>query len=310
MMKIIFFGSDDFAAENLKRLLDEKFSVVACVTPPDKPSGRGMKVLFSEVKSLALSANIPVLQPENIRDKEFFGQIKEYGADLFIVIAYGKILPAALLSVPRIFCVNVHGSLLPEYRGAAPINWAIINGEKETGFSIIKMSPRMDAGEIIAQEKMTIGDDENAGQLRQRMAKASAVTLSATIKDIDAGHFVLIPQNEHQVTLAPKMSKELGKIDWSKPAVEIHNLVRGLWPWPGAQTSIKGKKIKIVRSSVVQHTISHHPGSILEISREGISVATGRDVLLLREVHPESGKIMPAASYAAGQRLKAGENFS
>lgn len=310
MMKIIFFGSDDFAAENLKRLLDEKFSVVACVAPPDRPSGRGLKVVFSEVKSLARSANIPVLQPENIRDKEFLGRINEYGADLFIVIAYGKILPAALLAVPKIFCINVHGSLLPKYRGAAPINWAIINGEKETGFSIIKMSPRMDAGEIIVQDKMTIGDDENAGQMRERMAKASAVTLCATIKNIAAGKLKLISQDESRVTSAPKITKDLGKIDWAKPAVEIHNLVRGLWPWPGAQTSIKGKKLKIVRSSVVEHNISHHPGSILEISRDGISVATGQGALILREVHPESGKIMPAASYAAGQRLKAGENFS
>lgn len=305
-MKIIFFGSDDFAAENLMRLLEEKFAVAACVTQPDRPSGRGLQVIASPIKIIARDHNIPILQPENLRDEDFLKGIKSFGADLFVVIAYGQILPSLVLKMPKIFCINVHGSLLPKYRGAAPVNWAVINGDKETGFTIMKMSPKMDAGEIIVQEKLNIGDDETSESLRARMAKASAKRLCRTINDIGGGRFNLKPQNEAEVTLAPKLTRELGRIDWDKSATEIHNHVRGLLPWPVAYTSFQGKILKVLQTSVDASTTSGTPGTILLITKKGITVATGQGALVIQQVHPESGKPMPAHAFALGQRLQPG----
>ncbi len=310
-MKIIFFGSDDFAGENLKHLLAEKFAVVACVTQPDRPSGRGLSVLASPIKTMALANAIPVLQPEDVRGTEFLDQLKSFKADLFVVIAYGKILPAAVLKIPRLFCLNVHGSLLPQYRGAAPINWAIIKGDKETGFSIIRMNSKMDAGEIITQERMIITDGENSQSLRERMAQQSALGLGRTVKDISLGKFSLHPQDESLVTFAPKLSKELGHIDWNKPAKDIHNLVRGLLPWPAAYTTYGGKMLKILQSAVSEKvgTDPTFPGTIVRISKEGIFVETGKQVLRLEQVHPESGNAMPAYAFAVGKHLQVMDRF-
>ncbi len=308
-MKTIFFGSDDFAAENLRQLLSEKFSVVACVTQPDRPSGRGLRVIMSPIKERAQQQRIPVLQPEDLRDAGFLEQLTSFDADLFIVIAYGKILPSVVLQIPKMFCVNVHGSLLPKYRGAAPINWAIINGETETGFSLIKMNPKMDAGEIVVQEKMSIGNEETAQALRQRMASQSAQCLCQTVKHIAVGQFSLTAQDQSQVSLAPKLSKELGHIDWNKSAREIHNLIRGLVPWPGAYTSYQDKIFKVLQSAVVFQEFSQAPGTILTITKEGIIVATSKDALVLKEVHPQSAKPMSAHAFAVGQRLSVGSFF-
>ncbi|MCB9757108.1 MAG: methionyl-tRNA formyltransferase [Candidatus Omnitrophica bacterium] len=308
-MKIIFFGSDDFAAESLRQLLSEKFSIVACVTQPDRPSGRGLQVVASPIKQIALKQQIPVLQPDDVRDSAFLESLRNFAADLFVVIAYGKILPACVLQIPKIFCVNVHGSLLPKYRGAAPINWAIIRGETQTGFSLIKMNSKMDAGEIIVQGKMSIAADETAQSLRSRMAKASAQCLCPTIKNIADGQFSLTAQNQNDVSLAPKLSKELGHINWNKPAGDIHNVIRGLVPWPGAYTSYQGKIFKVLSSAVVPQEFSQTPGTILTITKEGIIVATSKDALVLKTVHPQSGKEMPAYAFAVGQRLSVGSCF-
>lgn len=308
-MKIIFFGSDDFAAENLRRLIDEKIAVVACVTQPDRPSGRGLQVIASPIKVIAQEQGIPVLQPEDLKDIKFLGQLKSFDADLFIVIAYGKILPSVVLKTPKIFSINVHGSLLPKYRGAAPVNWAVINGDKETGFSIIKMSPKMDAGDIVVQERMAIGDEETAQSLRERMAKASAVRLCRAVKDISAGNFTLTPQDEAKVTFAAKLTKELGRIDWNKSARQIHNDIRGLLPWPAGYTFYNGKMLKILDSAVVEQHVTQLPGTILRINKDGILVATAKEALLIRQVHPESGKPIPAQAFASGQRLQVETRF-
>lgn len=306
-MKIIFFGSDDFAAENLQRLLAEGFSVAACVTQPDRPAGRGLKVIFSPIKVIAQEHKIPVFQPDDLKDAKFLDALRSFQADLFIVIAYGKILPSAVLDIPKIFCVNVHGSLLPKYRGAAPVNWAIIKGEKETGFSLIRMNTKMDAGEIIVQEKMNIGPDETSQTLRERMAKQSAICLCRTIKDIADGKFSLTKQDEKAVTLAPKLTKELGQIDWQKPAGEIHNLVRGLLPWPGAYTLYKGRTVKLLQTqkvgTVPTYLVAGKPGSIVLIDKSGILVATGQGPILIQKIQPESGKPMDAYSFAIGHKL-------
>lgn len=314
-MKIIFFGSDDFAAENLSRLLGQGFSVAACVTQPDRPSGRGLQVVLSPIKVIAQQHRIPVLQPQDLKDRAFIDYLRAYQADLFIVIAYGKILPEDVLNIPKLFCVNVHGSLLPKYRGAAPINWAIINGERETGFTLIKMNNKMDAGQIIVQEKMTIADEETSQELRVRMAKQSAECLCQTVRNIETGKFSLTQQNEKDVTLAPKLTKELGQIDWHKSAEEIHNLVRGLLPWPGAFTLYKGKIIKILKIgstpiySQKRGADPIFPGTIVSIDKKGIGVATGKGCLLLEKVQPESGKAMPAHSFAVGYKLQPGDSL-
>lgn len=307
-MKIIFFGSDEFAAENLRELLKEKFAVLACVTQPDRPAGRGMKVVASPIKLIAQEQSIPVFQPDNLKDPEFITGLEKLGADLFIVIAYGKILPAVVLSLPKLFCVNVHGSLLPQYRGAAPVNWAIINGDSETGFTLMKMNSQMDAGEIIVQEKMKIGEKENSQQLRERMAKQSAECLARTIKAIEKNKFSLTPQDESKVTLAPKLSKDLGRIDWNWPAIQIHNRVRGLLPWPGAYIEYKGKKVKILETRLTPSTLKQQPGQIQAIDKQlGIVVATAAGPICLLKVQPESGKAMDAYSFAMGQRILSGE---
>ncbi len=308
-MKIVFFGSDDFAAENLQKLIDDGFTIVACVTQPDRPSGRGLKVIFSPIKIIAEGNRIPLFQPDNLRDEKFISQLKSFQADLFVVIAYGKILPSIVLEIPKLFCINVHGSLLPRYRGAAPINWAIINGDKETGFSIIKMNSKMDAGEIVAQEKMKILDDDNSQVLRERMARQSASCLANTITQIAAGKVTLTPQDVSKVTIAPKLNKELGRIDWKKSSREIHNLVRGLLPWPAAYTTFNGKSIKILKTAIATEANSTEPGTIIQIKKNGILVSCGNDALLLQQVQPESSKPMEAVGFAAGHKVQAGTSF-
>jgi len=308
-MKIIFFGSDDFAGENLRKLIEEGFSVLACVTQPDRPAGRGLKVVPSPIKAMAQEKKIPVFQPEDLKDQNFLEQLEGFQADLFIVIAYGKILPPAVLKTPKMFCINVHGSLLPAYRGAAPINRAIINGDGQTGFSIIKINTKMDAGEIIVQEKMTIHDDDTAQDLRERMARQSAVCLCRTVNQLEVGAFSLTPQDESSVTLAPKLTKELGHIDWKRSALEIHNLARGLLPWPAAYTLYKGKTLKVLKTALVPDAADAEPGKVLRVTKEGIFVACGKNSLLLTRVHPESGKPMDAASFAAGHKVQPGTCF-
>jgi len=221
-MKIIFFGSDDFAATHLQELLKSEHQVVGVVTQPDRAKGRGLQVIPSLVKTIAVEAKLPVFQPENLKDKFFLDQMKSYNCDLFVVIAYGRILPQELLQVPYVCAVNVHGSLLPKYRGAAPINWAIINGDKETGISIIKMNAAMDAGDIFSQAKIKIEDSDTAASLRVKMAGLGKKLLLKTIDTFEKNTYTLTVQDSKAVTLAPKLTKELGKIDWQKSAPEIH----------------------------------------------------------------------------------------
>jgi len=307
-MRIIFFGSDDFAAVHLTQLLESNHDVVACVTQPDRPKGRGMKLAESPIKSAALQKNIPLLQPVTLKDESVITDLKAFNADVFVVVAYGKILPETILSIPKIFCVNVHGSLLPKYRGAAPINWAIVNGDVETGVTVMKMSPILDAGEIILQAKMAIGPDDTASCLRERMAQLGAVTLIEALDHIGRGAHHLARQDLALVSYAPKLTKELSHISWSEPAFKIHNLVRGLQPWPGACTNIGLKMIKILQTRVTA-SLPMTPGTISAIDKDGIVVAAGREALAILKVQPESGKPMDARSFAAGYKLTIGSKL-
>jgi methionyl-tRNA formyltransferase len=303
-MRIIFFGSDDFAAIHLNQLLESSHAIVAVVTQPDRPKGRGMKVVESPIKTIALSRKIPLLQPETLKDTQIKETLKAFYADLFVVVAYGKILPEDVLGIPKIFCVNVHGSLLPKYRGAAPINWAVINGDDHTGVTVMKMSPILDAGEIILQSKMAIAREDTVIGLRLRMAQMGAVTLMEALDKIENKTYKLIRQDLSKVSYASKLNKELGHVDWKDSAIKIENLVRGLQPWPGVMSSYQGKKFKILSAQVAPEESSMAaPGTIIALKKEGILVSTGKEPLLIRQVQPESGKPMEARSFASGQKI-------
>jgi len=307
-MRIVFFGSDDFAAVHLNKILESNHDVVSCVTQPDRPKGRGMKVAESPIKAIAVSKKIPLLQPATLKDEALLSQLKDLNADVFVVVAYGKILPEDVLSIPKIFCVNVHGSLLPKYRGAAPINWAIINGDTETGVTVMKMSPILDAGEIILQAKMAIGPEDTASALRERMAQLGAVTLIEGLDDIAQGKHKLLRQDLALVSYAPKLTKELSHISWTEPALKIHNLVRGLQPWPGACTNLGIKMVKVLQTRVSDVHLQS-PGTIITVSKDGVTVAAGKGSVVLLKVQPESGKPMDAKSFVAGHKLAAGSKL-
>jgi len=303
-MRIVFFGSDDFAAVHLLQLIESNHDVVACVTQPDRPKGRGMKIVESPIKSAALKKKIPLLQPATLKEEAVLTEFRSFHADVFVVVAYGKILPQEVLSIPKLFCVNVHGSLLPKYRGAAPINWAIINGDVETGVTVMKMSAILDAGEIIRQAKMAIGPEDTAVSLRERMAQLGAVTLIEALGEIEQGAHRLIRQDLALVSFAPKLTKELSHISWCDPAAKIHNLVRGLQPWPGACTNLGIKAVKILQTRVSAAQPSA-PGTVMAVDKEGMLIAAGTQSLMVLKVQPESGKPMDARSFAAGHKLTA-----
>ncbi len=308
-MRIIFFGSDDFAAVHLKKLLESSHAIVGCVTQPDRPKGRGMKLVESPIKFTAVSKKIPLLQPQTLKDEAVLSQLKSLNADVFVVVAYGKILSEKTLSIPKIFCVNVHGSLLPKYRGAAPIHWAITSGDTETGVTVMKMSKILDAGEIILQARLAIDAQDTAGSLRERMAQLGAATLIEALEQIGKNTHSLRRQDLSLVSYAPKLTKELGHIEWKEPAQKIHNLVRGLQPWPGAYTSVGGKMLKILQTQVTVTTSPLPPGTVIRIEKEGVEVATGQQALLILKVQPESGKSMDGRSFALGHKLAVGSRL-
>ena len=307
-MNIIFFGSDDFAAAHLLSLMNSKHKVLACVTQPDRPKGRGMKVVVSPVKECAQTHKIPLLQPSSLKDRSFIEGIKDLQSDLFVVVAYGQFLPPEVLNIPSFGAVNVHASLLPKYRGAAPINWALINGEQETGISIMKINEEMDAGDILVQSKTTIDREETAVTLRAKMIKQGPDVLLKTINGLEK--CTPKAQDDGLVTFAPKLTKELGHIQWTKQAQEIHNSVRGLLPWPGAYTFYKGKLLKILETEVIEEDFSkNEPGEVSEISKEGIVVSTGNNGLLMKKVHLQDSKPMDAHSFVIGHEVEVGYTF-
>jgi len=309
-MNIVFFGSDDFAAIHLEALFGSKHKVCACVTQPDKPRGRGMEVSVSPIKAAALRQGIPVFQPTDLREKSFMSQLQAFDTELFVVIAYGRFLPAEVLSIPRTFAINVHSSLLPKYRGAAPINWAVINGEHETGISIMRVAAKMDAGDILAQKKLKILRADTAASVRTRMMEMGPEFLLKTIDSIDKGTYTFTVQDDQKATLAPKLTKELGEIQWSKKASALHDLARGLLPWPGAYTYYQGKLLKILEAEVVSHNfLSYSPGEVTKVDKKGFTVATADQGLLVKMVHLEASKPMSAYQFMMGHRLEPGFKF-
>ena len=309
-MNIVFFGSDDFAAAHLKALIDSRHEVAACVTQPDKPKGRGWKVSGSTVKQCAGEHKILVLQPTRLRDEVFLSQLRCLDSDLFVVVAYGQFLPDEVLAVPHRFAVNVHSSLLPKYRGAAPINWAIVNGERQTGISIMKISSVLDAGDILVQEKIAIARDDTAVTLRTRMSQICPFFLLETMDTIEKNAYTLTPQAHEAATFAPKLTKELGRIRWDSKAEVIYNLVRGLLPWPAAYTFYKGKLLKILETEVMDKDFSVvSSGEVTEIDKKGFVVAAAGGGLRIKKVHFEASRPMEAHDFVAGHKLGVGFRF-
>jgi methionyl-tRNA formyltransferase len=318
-MRIVFMGTPAFAVPTLQQLLNTEFSVVGVVCQPDRPSGRGKKVQVGPVKALALSQGIPLVQPEKMKDLRFMETLRAWDPDAIVVAAFGRILPKIILNLPPKGCLNVHGSLLPKYRGAAPIPWALIHGETETGITIMLMDEGMDTGAILQQEVIPIGPDETAGELATRMAPIGGALLVSTLRGWDAGTMLSYPQNESEATFAPILKKEDGLIHWDRPARTIANRIRGLSPWPGVYTFLKHERWGIWKVEVVGpvtgigRTISDNlqvPGTITAVTKQAICVQTGQGHLNLLEIQSENKKRMNVSDYLAGHRVEEGMTFS
>lgn len=306
-LRIIFMGTPDFAVPSLDMLVRNGFEVAAVVTQADKPKGRGNRVAVPAVKAYALDKGIPVLQPLKVKTPEFVAEMKALSPDLFITVAYGRILSKELLEVPPLGCINVHGSLLPKYRGAAPIQWAVINGDRKTGITTMYTDIGMDTGDMLIKKEMEIPEDMTTGQLHDQLALLGAETLKETLACLQEGTLVRVPQKEEEATYAPMMQKDTGLIDWSASAWKIHNLVRGTNPWPGASTVYKGDRMRIWGTRVLEEdTVGAKPGMVHSAGRDGIIVQTGRGKLLVTEVQFDNCRKMCVEDYICGHEIEAG----
>ena len=300
-MNVVFMGTPDIAATCLKQILAEEFSVSAVYTQPDRPKNRGMKLTFSPVKEVALAAGIPVYQPENFRDDETVQQLRALQPDVIAVVAYGRILPQSVLDIPKLGCVNIHASLLPQYRGSAPYQWAVLDGCKETGVSAQYMAREMDAGDIIDVSKTPIGENETAGQLLDRLAQLGADLLSKTLGRLTQGRVDATAQDPALVTYAPMLDKSMCPIDWSKTSQQVHDHVRGLHPWPVATMELKGKRFKVHETALTGERSDKAPGTHLGLSKTGLKMVCGDGgVLEVRTIQAEGGKRLAAPDYFRG----------
>ena len=306
-MRILFMGTPDIAVGCLQKIIDEKHDIIGIVTQPDKPVGRGKKMGMPPVKELALKYDLPVYQPIKARDEEFVNILKDLNPDLIVVVAFGQILPKSILDIPKFGCVNVHVSLLPKYRGAAPINWVIINGEDKTGVTTMYMDEGLDTGDMILTSEFELNDEITAGELHDIMKEEGAKVLKETIDLIEKGEAPRIPQNHDEFTYAPMMNKTLGQIDFSKSAKEIHNLVRGVNPWPSAYTTYKGQTMKIWKTKVLSESSDKAPGTILKVDKEGIRVSTKDNVILISEIQMPGKKRVLVEEYIKGNSIETNE---
>ena len=305
-MRVIFMGTPDFSVGILEEIIKAGHEVVLAVTQPDKPKGRGNTVQFPPVKETALTHGIEVYQPTKIRDAECVEYLRKYHADIMIVAAFGQILSKEILDMPRYGCVNVHASLLPKYRGAAPIQWAVINGEKVSGVTTMRMDIGIDTGDMIEKVEVPLDKEETGGSLFDRLAEEGAKLCVHRMAEIEAGRATYTKQDESEATHTSMIKKQFGKIDWTKSAVEIERLVRGLNPWPSAYTSLNGKTLKIWRASVEEADSGAKAGTIVSIKKDEIAVQTGKGILLLQEVQLEGKKRMPVDAFLRGYQLEKG----
>ena len=316
-MRIVFAGTPAISVPTLEACLDAGHDVVLVVTQPDRPSGRGRRILPSPVKAFAVERGLPVLQPTGINAPETLALVRRLQPDAIVVTAFGQKLSPALLATPRRGCFNVHASLLPRFRGPAPINWAIVTGEEETGVTIIRMVERMDAGDILARQAVRIDDDWTAGDLAEVLGRMGAKLMVRVLSELEAGTAHPLPQDPSNVSRAPMLKKSDGLIPWTKSARQVHNHVRGMTPWPGAFTFLPRVgaphplRFTVLRAVVEpQAGASAGPGAVVALVRSGIAVACGEGVLLLAEVKPAGGHAMPADDFARGHRITPGLRFT
>ncbi|NMS90958.1 methionyl-tRNA formyltransferase [Clostridioides difficile] len=305
-MKIVFMGTPDIAVPCLQKIIDEKYDILGVVTQPDKPKGRGKKLGMSQVKELAIENNIPVYQPIKARDEEFIEIMKSLNPDVIVVVAFGQILPKEILEIPKLGCINVHVSLLPKYRGAAPINWVIINGEEKTGVTTMYMDEGLDTGDMILKTEVNLDENITAGELHDKMMNIGAETLKETLKLIEEGTAPREVQNHEEFSYAPIMNKSLGNVDFSKNAMEIHNLVRGVNPWPSAYTTYNGVTMKIWKTKVLDEKSTKDAGTIIDVNKDGIKVSTKDKVLLIEEIQMPNKKRMLVGEYIKGNTIETG----
>ena len=309
-MRIVFFGTPTFAVPTLSALLDSSHAIVAAVTQPDRPRGRGHKVRPEAIKSLAQERGLEILQPERLRDDAFLSSFRSLDPDLAIVVAYGRILPSELLDLPKLGFINVHGSLLPRWRGAAPVHRAILAGDAITGVTIMRVVAALDAGPMLATAQTEIGRDETSAELETRLAWMGAELLRTTVDRLAAGPVVATPQDETLVTYAPRLERRESRIDWARPAADVHNQIRGLQPWPLAAALLRGRRVSLHRSQIA----SHEPrgaasGTIVDLQSGGIVVATAPGTVRITRLQAEGRQALPASEFVSGARLTTGDRF-
>ncbi len=308
-MKIVYMGTPDFAVAPLKALIDHGHELVCAVTQADRPRGRGQALRMPPVKEAALAAGIPVLQPASVRDPAFLTALRECGAELFVVAAFGRMLPKELLRLPRRGCVNIHASLLPDYRGAAPIQWAVIDGRKESGITTMQMDEGLDTGDILRQYPLTLAEDETGGSLSERLTALGAEAILDTIRGLEEGSITPRRQGEPGTPYAAMLTKEMGNVDWTRSAEEIERRVRGLSPWPGCYSFLNGKMLKLWRTHRGKNPEALPPGTVFSSEEGGLAVAAGSGALIIDELQPEGKKRMKTADYLRGARIAAGERL-
>ncbi len=302
-MRVVFMGTPDIAATCLKKILADGVQVAAVYTQPDRPKGRGMKLVYSPVKEVALEHNIPVYQPESFREEKTVQELKALQPDVIAVVAYGRILPRSVLDIPPKGCINVHTSLLPQYRGSAPYQWAVLDGLEETGVSIMYLSEGMDEGDVIDSRKTPIGPDETAGELLDRLAELGAELLCTTLNKMSEGVVTATPQDETKASYAPMLNKSMCPIDYNVSAQAVHNKVRGLNPWPIATTQIQSNRFKVYATAVIPCDHGQAPGTILGLTKTGLQIACLHDAIEIRVLQAEGGKRMAAPDYFRGHPL-------
>jgi len=304
--RILFMGTPAFALPALRLLHEQGYPIVGVITQPDRPKGRGLKEIAPPVKILAREIGLPVFQPEKVKDPSFMDLLSELRPEMIAVVAFGQILPKTVIDFPPLHCLNIHPSLLPKYRGAAPMNWAIINGDTKTGVTIMLMDEGMDSGDILLREETPIGSAETYGELHDRLSQAGAGMLVETIEQITDKTVVRKPQDESGVTFAPRLKKETGKVDWNNKCSNIVNLIRGLNPLPAAYTFLDGHNLKLFTAETRSGKVDEAPGTIGMPSVAGLPVAAADGYVILKEVQPAGKKRMPIAAFLRGHHIKAG----
>lgn len=308
-MKVVYMGTPEFAVGPLQAIVDAGHQVIACFTQPDKPKGRGKTMLPTEVKVKATALKIPVYQPVRVRNEENVALLRTLAPDVIVVAAYGQILPESILKIPPYGCINIHASLLPKYRGAAPIEWAIINGETETGVTTMYMEKGLDTGDMLEKAVVPIEAKETGATLHDKLSAAGAMLIVSTLAALENHTVIRTKQEDALSCYASMLTKEMGALDFTKSAEELDRYIRGLQPWPCAYTSINGKNIKIYDADIKKCEDKYTPGEIIEVTKKSFTVACGRDALVIRKLQPEGKKPMDTAAFLAGNKLEIGQRI-